>query len=485
MPGRAFLALCTAIALAFAGGCSSSTVGLRSERTGAIQWTPCKNVQCGRLTVPLDAKRPDGPQITLALARRPATHKRIGVLFTNPGGPGGSGVDFLQSARSVFRSDILDNFDIVSWDPRGVGDSAPVQCTPNLDGFYAVDRDPQTAAAVATNVDAARSFVASCAKQSGSELPFVSTADTVRDMDAIRAAMGENTISYFGFSYGTLIGAMYAAAYPEHVRAMVLDGAVDPSLATETVLVDQARGFEQQLDAFFQWCQSNSDCGFATGGDPAAAFDHLVEATRAETIPAKVGNEPRTLGPGEFDIGVASALYGGESSYPDLGAALAQTARGLGDKLLKFADSYTGRQSGGRYSSETAALYATSCLDAPAPRTIVGVEQDARAAEKAAPRMGPATVWLSLPCTYWPVLPTGKIAPVHAPKAPPIVVVGNTHDPATPYKWAQGLARQLGTATLLTYQGGGHTAYGRDGCIDQNVDDYLVKLTVPATGTTC
>ena len=223
--------------------------------------------------MPLDFRRPDGPHITLALARLPAAHKRIGVLLTNPGGPGGSGIDFLRSAADVFPQEIRDSFDLVSWDPRGVGASAPVRCVDNLDPFYAVDRDPQTPAAVAQNVAAARTFVDACRRNSGDLLPYVSTGATARDLDAIRAAIGDEKISYLGFSYGTLVGAVYADLFPQHVRAMVLDGAIDPARSYADSTLDQAKSFDDDLRAFFDHCRTHtSTCGFARGGDPAAAY---------------------------------------------------------------------------------------------------------------------------------------------------------------------------------------------------------------------
>ena len=387
---------------------------LRVERTGSITWTPCGTVQCASLSVPLDAAHPTGAHITLALARRPASGRRVGVLFSNPGGPGGSGVDFLRDSGAVFPHEILRAFDLVSWDPRGIGHSSPLECDEDLDAFYAVDRDPTSAAGVATNVEAARGLVAACRRGSKSMLPFVSTAASARDIDAIRAAMGEERISYLGFSYGTFLGALYAEAFPQHVRAAVLDGAIDPSLPYAETTVQQAVGFERELDSFFDWCEGAPDCGFARGGDPRAAYDSLQRMITAEPVPANVAGETRELGPGEFDIGVASALYSGDTGFARLGAALAQAARGIGDQLLTFSDEYTDRKSDGRYSTETAALYATGCPDAPVPATLADVQQLATTAARVAPHFGATTVWLGLPCTYWPVRATGPARPVHA-----------------------------------------------------------------------
>ena len=229
-----------------------------------------------------------------------------------------------------------------------------------------------------------------------------------------------------------------------------------------------------------------STCGFARGGDPAAAYDNLARAIAAEPEPATVQGEKRTLGPGELDIAVASALYAGAAGYDDLAAALAQAGRGEGDRMLALADAYTGRQPGGKYSNETAALYAIGCLDAPAPPTVAAVQQLAARAARVAPHFGASGVWLGLPCTVWPVAAEGRVAPIHAPGAPPIVVVGTTHDPATPYSWAQSLASELTSGRLLSSEAASHTSYGRgDECVDGHVDRYLLDLVVPASGTRC
>jgi pimeloyl-ACP methyl ester carboxylesterase len=485
----AVVVVVVAVAIALAGaGCAtgSGTVVLRREQTGAIAWTPCNRVECGTLSVPLDYAHPSGRHITLALARLPATGTAIGTLFTNPGGPGGSGVDFLRQAADVFPAEIRASFDLVSWDPRGVGASAPVRCTDDLDAFYAVDRDPKTAAGVAANVSASRALVAACTAHSAALLPYVSTAATVRDLDAIRAAIGVPQITYVGFSYGTLLGAEYANVFPTRVRAMVLDGAIDPARSSAQSTLEQAESFDADLDAFFAHCRSDSSCAFARGSDPPAAFDDLAQSIVQEPIPATVDGEHRTLGPGELNIGVASALYSGAAGYDDLAAALAQAATGKGDRMLALSDAYTGRTKGAKYSNETAALYAIGCIDAPSPPSIAAVEQLAARAARVAPRFGATSFWLGLPCTFWPVPVEGKVGPINAPGAPPIVVVGAVHDPATPYAWAQSLASELKSARLLTSDGSSHTSYGRgDQCVDGDVDAYLLHLQPVAVGTRC
>jgi pimeloyl-ACP methyl ester carboxylesterase len=477
-------------ALLLASACvacvDTASVHIRQERTGTIDWSPCGNVECGTVSVPLDHAHPDGRHITLSLARLPAAHKRIGVLLTNPGGPGGSGVELVHDAATQFPQVVRNSFDIVSWDPRGLGPDQPVQCLDDLDAFYAVDRNPQDADAVADNVAASRDFVNACEQHSKDLLPYLATDQTVGDLDSIRAALGEQQISYLGFSYGTLIGALYAERYPTRLRAIVLDGVVDPARSYAQSAIDQADSFDASLAAFFAHCRNDTACAFARGGDPAAAYNDLVGLVRSEPVPGKVNGEARMLGPGELDIGVASALYLGADGYDALAAALSQTASGNSAKMLELSDAYTGRRTGGSYSNETAVFYATSCLDAPSPQRVAEVQRLADDAARSAPHFGASTVWLGLPCTFWPVPAEGRVGPLHAPDAPPVLVVGALHDPATPYSWARSVSAAMRTARLLTVDGTSHTSYARgNGCVDSTVDRYLVHLALPDRGASC
>jgi pimeloyl-ACP methyl ester carboxylesterase len=477
--------LLAAVLVASVSACAGTA---RPARSGSLLWHTCGSIQCTTLSVPLDWAHPTGAHIQLALARRPAGGNRLGVLLVNPGGPGGSGIDFLRDSGDAVGESVRDRFDIVSWDPRGVGQSAPAECTSDLDFFYAVNRNSTSPAAERANVDVSKQFVDDCRRASARLLPFLSTRASVRDMDAIRAAMGVSTIDYLGFSYGTYLGALYADRYPRRVRAMVLDGAVDPAASYESGVLTQAVGFEHALDAFLEWCASSRDCEFARDGDPKTAFADLMTTLTNESDPATIDGEVRSLGIGEANIGVATALYAGNTAtgWVMLGRALNDAARGDGSALLALSDAYTGRNTGGRYDNLTAAFYAIGCLDGPAPRSADAVERLAQRAARVAPDFGASTVWLGLPCTYWPVPPDGRPAPIHAPGAPPIVVVGTTNDPATPYAQAQALAGQLDSGRLLTYVGQGHTAYGHGhACIDQAVDAYLVDLKLPADGTRC
>ena len=267
---------------------------------------------------------------------------------------------------------------------------------------------------------------------------------------------------------------------------MVLDGAIDPAVSSDDATIGQAIGFEDALDAFLAWCRDNKHCAFAWR-EPDHRVQRPDDLDRGESLPGTVDGEHRSLGVGEANIGVAAALYGGKGSsgWGALSSALNNAARGDGGALLALSDAYTGRNTGGTYDNETAALYAIGCLDSPSPPTLAAARQLAVRAARVAPHFGASTVWLSLPCTYWPVPPVSQPAPIAAPSAPPIVVVGTTDDPATPYRQAENLARELQTGHLLTYVGEGHTAYGRDDCIDKAVDDYLTSLAVPAAGTRC
>ncbi|MDQ1510258.1 MAG: hypothetical protein QOG50_2102, partial [Actinomycetota bacterium] len=329
-----------------AGGFASCAAKPSTERTGVVLWRGCGAIECATLSVPLDRTHPAGRRIRLALARRPADGRPLGVLLANPGGPGGSGIELLQHADDVFSKSVRDRFDIVSWDPRGVGAGTSVDCGDDLDFFYAVNRTNAAASTARENVSVAKRFVAACRRNSPGLLPFLSSRASVADMDAIRAAMGVRTISYVGFSYGTYLGALYADRYPTHVRAMVLDGAIDPALSSADGTIQQAVGFDRALDAFLAWCRDNSRCHFATHGNPTTALHDLTSSLDHETLPAEVDGEKRTLGPGEANIGIATALYAGRGrdGWEALGNALRDAARGDGSGLAVLSDTYTGRR---------------------------------------------------------------------------------------------------------------------------------------------
>ena len=457
-------------------------------------WAPCSGpaaptghttgYQCASVPVLRDPKDASKGTIQMALDRHPATGTKIGSLLINPGGPGVSGVDFLPNAVALLAgSPLLTHFDLVGFDPPGVGRTAPIVCLdpPGLAQWFHLDPDPPTAAGLQAVIAEDRVFASGCEQRSKDELPFVSTVDAAMDMDAIRADVGDPKLSYLGFSYGTFLGATYAGLYPTHIRAMVLDGAIDPSLSMLATLDSQSAAIDATMKQIFSSCTGSASCPWKPGSDPVGAF--LALENRVRQSPVAVGGSGRTVGPAEVLYGAGDAVYS-PSLWSFLEKALASLTRGDGQQMLDLFDTYVGRRADGTYSNEFEANTAVTCLDAPAP-SIDAIEANAAVAEQSAPIWGAADVLSALNCAVWPVPPTGQPHQIHATGSPPIVVVGSTGDPATPYSGAQALASQLSNAVLITRVGYGHTGYPFSSCVRNAVNSYLVGLTVPAAGTRC
>jgi pimeloyl-ACP methyl ester carboxylesterase len=458
-----------------------------------LHWGACHDpaipsgYQCATLRVPLDGEEVGsaGPTIGLALDRRLASDRKpIGSLLVNPGGPGGSGVDALPDIVDMLSPALLDHFDVVGFDPPGVGASDPVTCLGSaaLARYLDLDPAPTDAAGLAALVAGDRTFAAGCEQHSGAVLPHVSTVAAARDMDRIRAAVGDTRLTYLGFSYGTFLGATYAELYPHRVRAMVLDGALDPTLSATAEIDAQSVAIDGDLTALEASCARSSSCAWKApaGGTLSGAFSALLARVRAHPLPAGGG---RTVGPAQLLYGTAAGLYS-TSTWPFVETALAQATRGQGADLLELFDSYTGRQANGTYANTVEAETAVNCLDDPVP-SVTGLETAARQVEASAPVFGPLDVLSEISCSVWPVAPTGRPHAMTAPGTPPIVVVGSTGDPVTPYAWARHLAAQLPKGVLLTRVGEGHTGYGASSCVRAAVDRYLVDLRPPAAGTRC
>ncbi|HET9078783.1 MAG TPA: alpha/beta hydrolase [Acidimicrobiales bacterium] len=454
-----------------------------------VHWVACQGpagpagYQCATIAVPRNPRNPAQGTIGMALDRRPASGHKIGSLLINPGGPGVSGVDFLPAAVGYLNRDLLAHFDVIGFDPPGVGRTAPVTCldSAGLEKYYSTDPVPSTPGALASYLDEFRTFDAGCQQRSGAELPYVSTVDAAMDMDVIRRDVGDAGLSYLGFSYGTLLGATYAGLYPTRVRAMVLDGAIDPALPVIKGLDVQSAALEGDLDSFFSWCAAHSSCQWKPGPDPVGTFQAMLNRVRSSPLP--VQGTSRTVGAAALLYGTAWGLYS-TTVWPFLGSALAQAAAGDGTEIMQLFDSYTGRQKDGSYTNEFEANTAVNCLDAPAP-SVSSVEAAAPAARAAAPVFGVANLYSEMACSLWPVPATGRPGPIAATGSPPIVVVGTTGDPATPYSEAQALASELAKGVLLTRVGEGHTAYPYSACVRSAVDAYLIDLTVPRAGTRC
>ncbi len=452
-------------------------------------WKGCGAMfQCASLDVPLVEQNPAAGTVTLALTRTRATGsagQRIGSLLVNPGGPGASAVDFLTQAYGEIPDAVRARFDLVAFDPRGVGHSAPVRCetTAELDRYFHLDPAPTDAAGLTAIDDGNRMLAAGCERRSGRVLPHVATVVAARDMDRVRGALGDAKLSYLGYSYGTSIGASYLDQFPTHVRAMVLDGAIDPTLRWDQYLTGQSKGFDIALRAFLADCQAKA-CAFraATSGDLGAAYDALAARVKSQPLP---GDATRTVGAGEFSLGVAAGLYSKANGWPAIATALAAAEKGDGKVLLALSDSYLERSPTG-YANVSEANFAVNCLDRPWPRQDAPYVALAKQVGKDYPRFGPAIALSGLGCAVWPVPPASTPKPVTGKGAPPVVVVGTTRDPATPYAWAQSLAHQLATGVLLTHEGDGHTAYRSSAptCLTTPIDHYLLTGDAPAA-TTC
>jgi pimeloyl-ACP methyl ester carboxylesterase len=451
-----------------------------------VQWTPCGALQCGTVSAPLDYFQPQLGTIQIALAMHPASDpaQRIGSLVINPGGPGGSGVNDLPAELSVLTPELLARFDIVSFDPRGVERSSPVLCSSGGAGSTSSstpgplpDPVPSTSGAQLALVTNDEAYAAQCESMSAKVLPFVGTVDTARDLDRIRQALGDAQLTFFGHSYGTLIGATYAEMFPTHVRAMVLDGAIDPAMSTAQMVVEQSESFEAVIDDFFSWCASSGCPWRPAGGPSAAALLGLINQSRVTRIPAGGG---RSAGPGELYYALLDGLYA-RSAWPTLAGALAGAAAGNGSAVVGMETTYTTSGSTNASDAETA----IDCLDHPVTGGVTGLRALAAQAALAAPVFGPLLAWGEAACAVWPVPSSRAPQATTAVGAPSILVVGATKDPATPYVWAQRLAAELQRGELVTWQGENHVAYYYSACVRGIDQAYFVQGTLPTAGTVC
>lgn len=463
----------------------------QTNATPRLSWHVCaKKFRCASLPVPIDYAAPARGSLRLAVVELRSTSAHpVGDLVMNPGGPGGSGLQFLE--QTPFPAALRRSFNLVSFDPRGVGASDPVHCVgaSGIRQLIAENPAPTTSAEVATVVSETRAFDAACAAHTSHFLlEHLSSAETVRDMDRLRAALGEAKLDYLGFSYGTFLGELYAARYPTHVRAMVLDGVIDPALSQTRSDLQQAVGFETDLHDFFKWCPTHSVCTRLLPSGAKTAYDRLFGGlAEGATVPAYLrplygGNQQVTLGTAE--VALAGALYS-DQTWPDLARAISEALQGNGTLLAAIAFEYEGLQLNGTFDNELAAEVATSCVDRPSPKALSTYKKLSREMAKAAPDFGAAEAWGTLACAYWPVAPKLHPHAIVAKKAPTILLVGSTHDPATPYRWAVAVSHELRHARLLTRTGPGHTAYFSSTCVQHAVDAYLATLVLPRQGTVC
>lgn len=443
--------------------------------------------ECTRLEVPLDYAKPDGKTAKIALLRQAASGERIGSLLINPGGPGASGLTAAANLASAVRSSpVGERFDLVGFDPRGIGASEPrIRCLTDAErDAERLDVDVDTSPEGVAQTEAEnRQYAEKCARNSGTDLlANVGTRDVVRDLDVMRSALGDEKLTYLGYSYGTHIGAEYAQAFPGNVRALVLDGAVDPAQDLVESVVAQGAGFQKSFDAFAAWCAGRKDCALGNDASKATqAFRDLVVPLIQRPVPAG----DRELSYTDATYGTIQAMYS-EELWGPLNAGLTELKNGRGDVLMLLADTYFDRDQQGRYGSVTDAFTAINCVDEP-PVTDRNLLADvARRYEEAAPFLdeGSPAVGVLDACAFWPVPPTAQEdEPVSG--LPPVLVISTTGDPATPYEAGASLAGELG-GRLLTFEGNQHTVYLQGNqCVDDAGHAYLVELALPAEGTRC
>lgn len=452
-------------------------------------WEGCgPGTECTAVTVPVDWADPDGETLDLAVVRRRTDGDAVGALFMNPGGPGASGVEYVGDYGDLVTTrDLRDAYDLVGFDPRGVGASEPIDCLDDaqLDAFLAAEVDPTTPEGLAAMRADAEELGRACAADAGELLGHVDTVSAARDLDVLRAALDQERLHYLGKSYGTLLGATYADLYPGRVGRMVLDGALDPAQSFTDVSIGQAEGMERALRAYAEDCGSRSDCPLR--GDLDERLDQVRQVLEdAEQQPLRTGDPQRPLTASLAFYGLIAALYDPES-WPVLDQALGQALAGDGAGLLALADVYAGREEDGSYGSNLLEVFnAVNCLDYPVDADPESMAATAQRLEEVSPTFGEALAYGEVLCDAWPVEAVREPAPVQASGAPPILVVGTTGDPATPHAWAVALAEQLDSGRLLTYEGEGHTAYMRgSACVDRAVDRYLIDGVLPGEGATC
>jgi pimeloyl-ACP methyl ester carboxylesterase len=454
-----------------------------------LDWQTCRGKdRCADLEVPLDYARPTGRAITVSVLKVPATGTsgRLGSMVVNPGGPGASGVDYAAAAPTVYGKALRGAYDVVGFDPRGVASSTPVSCGSDaqLNEIIQSDPDPDTAAERRRSDRLTRGLGQRCLRDSGDLVRHVSTVEVARDLDILRAALGDPTLTYFGASYGTLIGATYAQLFPRRVGRMVLDGALDPAASTLEVNLVQARGFEVALRAYVGACVDRGDCFLGDTVDQGVrVIGSFLQRTESTPIPGLPG---RTLTKGDAMYGVWQPLYD-KREWPLLDEALKRAFQGNGSVLMALADFYLDRTDKGAFKDNAFEVFnAVNCLDNDDGLPSSAVPRYLPRFEKASPTFGAAFANSASACSAWPVHSGRRPAPVRAVGSPPIMVVGTTRDPATPLVWARALASQLPRGVLVTRDGDGHTGYGRGSrCTDDTVERYLVSGIVPTKDVRC
>lgn len=467
---------------------ASAPSGLEKFYSQEVVWQPCEGeFQCAKVTVPLDYANPAGDTIQIAALRAPSTGKKTGSLLVNPGGPGASGYDFVKDAAGThFSQGVRSTYDLVGFDPRGVKRSAPVTCMTDAERdasrtkIYDLQTDAGLAEALADN----KAIAAQCAAQTGPVLAHIDTVSAAKDLDVLRAVVNDSKLNYLGYSYGTFLGSTYASLFPDNVGRMVLDGALDPSITNEDLTSGQARAFEKAIRSYVASCQRQDKCPL--GGDVDSGVQQIQDLISAVQQTPRTAKDGRQVNATMFVSGLITPLYN-DQSWPALTQALEAAMNGDVSLMLRLADIGADRAPDGTYTSNsTLAFNAVNCLDYPMVSDTAGMRAEEQRLEQDSPTFGYFFAYGGVNCAEWPYKNLRTPAPVEYRGDSPIVVIGTTGDPATPVDWAASLRKQLGNASLLTWKGEGHTAYGRaNSCLEDAVDSYLVSGKVPADNTVC
>jgi pimeloyl-ACP methyl ester carboxylesterase len=463
---------------------------LRPFYSQVLEWERCGDgLGCATATAPLDWEHPADGEIELALVRHVATGDRIGSLLVNPGGPGGSGYEFIaDSLDYAVGQPLQERFDVVGFDPRGVGRSSAVACydAAQMDDYLygIVPAERGSDEWIDLVGSAAADFGKACSENTGDLLAQVDTVSAARDLDLLRAILGDEQLNYLGYSYGTFLGATYADLYPERVGRLVLDGAIDPSAGDTEVTQAQAVGFENALRAYLEDCLTGADCPF--DGSVDASMDEVGRLLASVDASPLRGTDGRMVGADTLLTAIIYPLYSAES-WPYLSQMFESVMFGEADVALSFADGYNGRNEDGTYrDNSTEAFRSVNCLDYAYQSDVAIMREKAAAIAASAPIIGPYFGYGDLSCVNWPYRGDRDRGEIHAEGAAPIMVVGTTGDPATPYEWAVALADQLDSGVLVSYDGEGHTAYNKsNACVDDAVESYLIDGTVPASDPMC
>ena len=503
MKTRRFLAMAVSVAVLLSGCTGISKEPIRPVASPApqgfeefyeqqVEFESCgEKIFCAEVMAPMDWDSPAGEQIEIAVAYRAANNKNPkGFVLFNPGGPGSSAVDWvLESSDFLGSQSLRDNFNILGFDPRGVGKSSAVKCLTDseyddflygVSGFdFGSDED------IADSKEAIKEFAQKCLENTGDLLGHVDTISAAKDMDLLRAVLGEDKLHFLGYSYGSLLGTIYANLFPDRVGRFVLDGAIDPTVSDEQQTLFQIEAFEKALVAFLENCQQFRDCSFSGSvqTDLQKIRDFFLEL-ETRPLPTQSGRE---LTIWAAVTGLIMPLYS-ESYWPYLSSAFAEAFEGNGDVFMLLADQYNDRSEDGSYSTNLiAANYAISCLDSRASANIFEMRRQNQALLEASPTLGRYWQYGGMRCESWPYDVVEPLPSFSASGAPVILVIGTTGDPATPYSQAQSLANEiLESGFLLTYNGEGHTIYGQKvTCVDNTVDRFFLTGDLPASDPNC